>query len=272
MVISVEILEIDRTNLREYGLQFASGESAGIDGVAGVNSNQTLQSLRSLTQADVLLSGVPALYYRLLKSDANTRTLANPHIRVIDSTSVQANFGEEVAIPTQEIVPLTQGANNQQLIRNVAYKKVGVNIDITPRVHANNDVTLAVKVELSSVSGTGFAGYPTFGSRQITTTLRLRDGETNIMAGLIRDNERTVASGIPGFSDLPIIGRLFARNKRETQETDIVLTLTPHIVRVLDLTEEDLRPFRIPRDGSGMLPVELTPIAPPPPRDPVIIK
>jgi len=160
VVISVEILEIDRTNLREYGLQFASGESAGIDGVAGVNSNQTLQSLRSLTQADVLLSGVPALYYRLLKSDANTRTLANPHIRVIDSTSVQANFGEEVAIPTQEIVPLTQGANNQQLIRNVAYKKVGVNIDITPRVHANNDVTLAVKVELSSVSGTGFGRSP----------------------------------------------------------------------------------------------------------------
>jgi len=271
VVISVEILEIDRTSLREYGLQFASGESDGIDGVAGINSNQTLQSLRSLTQADVLLSGVPALYYRLLKSDANTRTLANPHIRVIDSTSVQANFGEEVAIPTQEILPLTQGATNQQVISNVAYKKVGVNIDITPRVHANNDVTLAVKVELSSVSGTGFRGYPSFGSRQISTTLRLRDGETNIMAGLIRDNERTVASGIPGFSDLPVIGRLFARNKRETQETDIVLTLTPHIVRVLDLTEEDLRPFRIPRDGSGSLPVELTPIAPPPPRD-VIIK
>jgi len=272
VVISVEILEIDRTSLREYGLQFASGESAGIDGVAGIGSNQTLQSLRSLTQADVLLSGVPALYYRLLKSDASTRTLANPHIRVIDSTSVQANFGEEVAIPTQEIMPLTQGATNQQVISNVAYKKVGVNIDITPRVHANNDVTLAVKVELSSVSGTGFRGYPSFGSRQITTTLRLRDGETNIMAGLIRDNERTVASGIPGFSDLPIIGRLFARNKRETQETDIVLTLTPHIVRVLDLTEADLRPFRIPRDGSGSLPVELTPIAPPPPRDPIIIK
>ncbi|MDA1306570.1 MAG: hypothetical protein O2917_04845 [Acidobacteria bacterium] len=268
VVISVEILEIDRTNLREYGLQFASPESAGIDGVAGVASNQTLQSLRSLTQAGVLLSGVPTLYYRLLKSDASTRTLANPHIRVIDGTTVQANFGEEVAIPTQEILPLTQGANNQQVIRNVAYKKVGVNIDITPRVHANNEVTLAVKVELSTVSGTGFSGYPSFGSRQITTTLRLRDGETNIMAGLIRDNERTVASGIPGFSDLPVIGRLFARNKRETQETDIVLTLTPHIVRVLDLTEEDLRPFRIPRDGSGIIPVELTPILPAPPRDP----
>jgi len=174
-----------------------------------------------------------------------------------------------VPIPTSRVVPLFQGGADQQVIENVTYENIGVNIDITPRVHANNDVTLQVKVSLSSVSGTGFSGYPTFGNREITTTLRLRDGETNIMAGLIRDNERTVASGIPGFSDLPVIGRLFARNKRETQETDIVLTLTPHIVRVLDLTEEDLRPFRIPRDGSGVLPVELTPIVPPPPRDPV---
>lgn len=267
VIIDVEILEIDRTNLREYGLQFASAGSAGLDGAIGPETNQTLQSLRSLTQADVLISGVPALYYRLLKTDTNTRTLANPHLRTVDSTLATAKFGELVPVPTQEIVPLTQGANNQQVIRNVEYKNVGVNIDITPRVHANNDVTLAVKVSLSSVSGEGFSGYPTFGNREITTTLRLRDGETNIMAGLIRDNERTIASGIPGFSDLPIIGRLFARNKRETQETDIVLTLTPHIVRVLDLTEEDLRPFRIPRDGSGTLPVELTPIVPPPPRD-----
>jgi general secretion pathway protein D len=267
VIINVEILEVDRTNLREYGLQFATAGSPGIDGVAGIGTDQTLRSLRNLTQADVLISGVPALYYRLLKTDTNTRTLANPHLRTVDSTLAQAKFGERVPIPTSRVVPLFQGGADQQVIENVAYENIGVNIDITPRVHANNDVTLQVKVSLSSVSGTGFSGYPTFGNREILTTLRLRDGETNIMAGLIRDNERTVASGIPGFSDLPVIGRLFARNKRETQETDIVLTLTPHIVRVLDLTEEDLRPFRIPRDGSGGLPVELTPLVPPPPRD-----
>jgi len=269
VIINVEILEIDRTNFREYGLQFATPGSAGLDGAVGTDSNQTLQSLRNLTQANILVSGVPALYYRLLKTDTNTRTLATPHLRSVDGIAATAKFGEEVPIPTQQVTPLTGGSSDLQQIVNVTYRDVGVVIDITPRVHANNDVTLAVKIPLSSVSGTGFSGYPTFGNREITTTLRLRDGETNIMAGLIRDNERTVASGIPGFSDLPVIGRFFARNKRETQETDIVLTLTPHIVRVLDLTEEDLRPFRIPRDGSGVLPVELTPIVPPPPRDPV---
>ncbi|HWK12110.1 MAG TPA: hypothetical protein VNR64_18750, partial [Vicinamibacterales bacterium] len=90
---------------------------------------------------------------------------------------------------------------------------------------------------------TGFAGLPTFGNREISTTIRLRDGETNMLAGLIRDDERTVLSGIPGLSDLPLIGHLFASNHREADQTDIILTLTPHIVRVLDLSESDLRPF-----------------------------
>lgn len=270
VIIDVEILEVDRTSLREYGLQIASPDSTGISGAIGTEAQQTLQSLRNLTQADILVSGVPALYYRLLKTDANTRTLANPHLRTVDGSLAYAKFGERVPVPSSQIVPLGQGGNSLQAIQNVNYENIGVNIDITPRFHANNDVTLAVKVSLSSVSGTGFSGYPTFGNREISTTLRLRDGETNIIAGLIRDNERSVADGIPGLSDLPVIGRLFARNKRETQETDIVLTLTPHIVRVLELTEEDLRPFRVRSDGSGALPVELTPIAPPP-RD-VIIK
>ena len=97
----------------------------------------------------------------------------------------------------------------------------------------------------------------------------MRDGETNILAGLIRDDERDTLEGIPGLSDLPVIGRLFARNTRETQETDIIVTLTPRIIRGLDLEERDLRAFRVERDtGSGLdirapLPAPLTNRAPP---------
>jgi general secretion pathway protein D len=83
--------------------------------------------------------------------------------------------------------------------------------------------------------------------------IRLKDGETNMLAGLIRDEERTSLSGIPGLSDLPVIGRLFAYNKKETQETDIILTLTPRIIRVLNLTAEDLQPFRVGRDAGAPL-------------------
>ena len=269
VIVDVEILEVDRTSMREYGLQLASPGSTGIDGSAGVDQPLTLRSLRNLTQSDILMSGVPALYYRLLKTDTNTRTLANPHIRTVDGVLASSKMGQRVAVPTSQIVPLGQGGNSLQSIQNFTYEPIGINIDVTPRFHANNDVTLAVKLTMSNVSGTGFGGYPTFGNREVLTTVRLRDGETNIIAGLIQDTERTVANGIPGFDKIPLLGRLFARNKRESQETDIVLTLTPHIVRVLALNDEDLRPFRIRTDGSGILPVELTPISPP--RD-VIIK
>jgi general secretion pathway protein D len=131
------------------------------------------------------------------------------------------------------------------------YENIGVNIDITPRLHHDDEVSLALKISLSSISGEGFGGLPTFGNREINTTIRLKDGETNMLAGLIRDEERTVLSGVPGLSDLPLIGRLFANERRQTQETDILLTLTPHIVRVLELSESDLRPFKLGRDYGG---------------------
>ena len=113
-------------------------------------------------------------------------------------------------------------------------------------------MSLALEVSVSNISGTGFGDLPTFGNRYINTTIRLKDGETNLLAGLIRDDERTVLEGIPGLSDLPVVGRLFGRHRTETQETDIILTLTPHIVRGLDLDEADLRPFIVERDTSGL--------------------
>ncbi|MBA3885707.1 MAG: hypothetical protein H0X67_08235, partial [Acidobacteria bacterium] len=268
VVIDVELLEVDRTRLREYGLQIASPGSPGIAGAADVNrDNLTLQSLRSLTQSDVFMTGVPGIYYRLLKNDENTRTLANPQLRTSEGLTAQARFGERVPVPVTTFAPIATGGVNQQPITSFNYETIGVNIDITPRTHHDDEVSLSLTISLSSISGTGFGGLPTFGNREITTTIRLKDGETNMLAGLIRDDERTVMSGIPGLSDLPLVGRLFGNNRREAQQTDIVLTLTPHIVRVLDLSEDDLRPFRLEADtgtrGFGAMPtIEL------PPRDP----
>ena len=124
-------------------------------------------------------------------------------------------------------------------------------------------MSLALKVVVTSQLGTGFGGLPTFGNREITTSIRLRDGETNLLAGLIRDDERMLMEGIPGLSDVPVVGRLFARNRKETNQTDVVLTLTPHIIRVLDLSEDDLRPFRVSSDGNAPL-IDLPVIQTPP--------
>lgn len=255
VVIDVELLEVDRTRLNEMGLQVASPGSAGVNGVVSVNplgtTPQTLEGLRSLTRSDVFLSNLPNLYYRLLKTDTSTRTLANPQLRTAEGLPAQARFGERVPIPVTTFAPIATGGVNQQPITSFNYENIGVNIDITPRIHHNDDVSLNLKIEISNISGTGFGDLPTFGNRAISTTIRLRDGETNMLAGLIRDDERKSLQGVPGLSDLPLIGRLFAYNRTETQQTDIILVITPHIVRVLDLTEHDLRPFRVGREAAG---------------------
>ncbi len=251
VVIDVELLEVDRTRLRDYGMQIASPTEAptGLDGQVSVGGDSlTLRDLRNLTTSDVFLTNLPGLFYRLLKSDTNTRTLANPQLRTTEGISAQARFGERVPVPVTTFAPIAAGGVQTQPITSFNYENIGVNIDITPRTHHDDDVSLAVKIEVSSISGSGFGGLPTFGNRSITTVIRLRDGETNMLAGLIRDEERKVLSGIPGLSDIPILGRLFAFNRTQTQETDIILTLTPHIVRVLDLTEADVRAFRVGRD------------------------
>ncbi len=182
--------------------------------------------------------------------------------------AAQARFGERVPVPVTTFSPIATGGVAQQPITSFNYENIGVNIDITPRTHHDDEVSLALKIEVSSISGTGFGGLPTFGNRTISTVIRLRDGETNLLAGLIRDDERQVLEGIPGLSDLPIVGKLFAHTRKETQETDIVLTLTPRIIRVLDLGEDDLRPFRVGRAGEAPLlelPIITEPLPPPVP-------
>ena len=255
VVIDVDVLEVDRGRLKEYGLQIASPGSPGINGAVGINRDTlTLRDLQTLTSADVFLTAFPTLFYRLLKTDSSARMLANPQLRAQEGTAAQARFGERVPVPNTTFAPIAQGGVNQQPITSYTYENIGVNIDITPRTHHNDDVSLTLKVEVSAISGTGYGGLPTFGSRSVNTIIRLRDGETSVLAGLIKDEERNSLEGIPGLSDIPGIGRFFAHNKTERTETDIIITLTPHIVRVLDLTETDLRPFMVGRDsGAPML-------------------
>ena len=266
VVIDVELLEVDRTELLDYGLQFASTDSDGISGQLYVNDGLTLSDLTNLTQSSIFVAKVPGLFYRLLKNDTNTRTLANPHLRTSDGVAAQARFGERVPVPVTTFAPIATGGVAQQPITSFNYENIGVNIDITPRTHHNDDVSLALQIEISNISGKGFGGLPTFGNRSIDTTIRLHDGETNMLAGLIRDDEREVLSGIPGLSALPILGRLFARNRREAQQTDIVLMLTPRIIRVLELTATDLEPFQVDAETANA-PVLSFPSVQLPPRD-----
>lgn len=263
VVIDVELLEVDRQRLRTYGLQFASVTSEGVASTAGVEGflstdppgGLSIDELGGLGVADVVVANLPGLFYRLLKRDQHTNTLANPHLRTSAGETATAQFGDEVPIPVTTFTPFAAGGLQQQPVTSFQYRNVGVNIEITPYIHHEDEVSLELLIEVITVSGVGYNDIPTFGERSITTTIRLRNGETNILAGLIRDDEREVLEGVPGLSDLPFIGRLFSRNRVETQETDIIVTLTPRIVRGLDLEEADLRAFRFDGDAGAPLDV-----------------
>src|SRR5580765_4957989 len=234
VIIDVELIEVDRTKLAEYGLQLASPGSPGINGSIAIDAPAagiTLSALRNLTSSDILLANLPSLYYRLLKSDTNTRTLANPQLRTTDGSEAIARFGEQVPVPVTTFAPIATGGVSQQPITSFNYQNIGFNSDITPRTHHDDDVSLQLKIAVTNISGTGFGGLPTFGNREITTIIRLRDGETNMLAGLIRDEERHSLDGLPGLSDLPLVGHLFGHTTKSITQTDIILTLTPHIIR-----------------------------------------
>jgi general secretion pathway protein D len=269
VIVDVELMEVDRTRLLEYGLQIASPGSPGLNGsitiATDANQTLTLEALTHLSQSSILFANLPGLYYRLLKSDTNTRILANPQLRSSEGLMASARFGDRVPVPVTTFSPIATGGSPQQPITSFNYENVGVNIDITPRTHHDSDVTLQLSIAVSSISGTGFGGLPTFGNREIKNQIRLRDGETSMLAGLIRDDERKSLDGIPGLSDLPLVGKMFGHSVKNSTQTDIVLTLTPHIVRVLDLNEADLRPFRVSRDSLSPASADLPNFLLPPP-------
>ena len=278
---------MNRGHLKEYGIQITSG-LPGYEGVAGgifpdPRKTFTLDD-NPYAAENLVVTNLPGVIYRLLQSDTSTRILANPQLRTTEGQTAQARFGDQVPVPVTTFAPIAQGGINQQAITSFEYKNVGVNIDLTPRVHHDGEVTLQLKVDISQVGPPGYQGLPTFNSRIVTSVIRLKDGETNVLAGLIRDSERHSLTGLPGLAALPFVGRLFARNQDEIAQTDIIMTLTPHVVRRPILTEEDLRSFQLggevspllfevpstPTPPALQLPREprIEPIKPPPPKEP----
>jgi general secretion pathway protein D len=238
VVVDVEILEVDRSKLEEYGLQIASntssGQAAGPNGTISVqNDPSSVAALQALGAANVIVSGIPALYYRLLKTDVNTRTLANPHMRMTDGVQGIAEFGTSVPVPTTTFAPVQQGGLTEQAVTSFTYKNVGVSLTMTPRTHPNDDVSLVLDLVLNDLAGSGFQGLPEFTNRHVSTTIRLKDGETNILAGLIRNDETLERDGMPGLSSIPGLRDIFSKTHKQRDETDVVLMLTPHIIHGL---------------------------------------
>ena len=284
VVVEVEILEVNRQKLLDYGIEINSVNGAGLaatvtSGVSGgafpdVSKAITLEGSDPYKKSNIIVSGLPGVIYRLLRTDGTSRLLANPQLRVTEGQTATARFGDQVPVPVTTFSAIATGGVAQQPITSFEYKNVGVNIDITPRVHHDGDVTLQLKLEISSLGAPGYNDLPTFSNRTVTSVLRLRDGETSILAGLITDREQTSLSGVPGLADIPLLGRIFGRTQRDMKETDIIMTLSPRIIFKPEFSETDLKSFSVGSESSPLL-FEVPPATQPapviPPQAPVLL-
>ena len=259
LIVDIELLEINRTLLQNLGIDlFGPGGGSGksLNLTYGGGTSVPLNNLDLLKQAgSYLLGPIPGVVVNFLKTDADAQVIAKPQLRVSEGEKATVRIGDRIPIPTTTFNAASTGVGTVGVpITSFTYQNVGINIDVEPRVHHNKEITLKLKVEVSSLAGQISAGggltQPIIGTREIDTTIRLKDQETNLLAGLIREEERKSMSGVPGLSDVPVLKRIFGNTETNVQQTDIVLTLTPHIIRIPDVTEEDLLPLWIGTEGN----------------------
>jgi type II secretory pathway component GspD/PulD (secretin) len=290
IVFDIEILEVDRNRVKNYGLNLSeyavgtifspevspsstttptpptngtpgtpttpttpgttttnTGRSTNPSGVTSPPPFNLNTISQGVTTADFYLA-VPTAVVRFLESDTNTKIVAKPQIRGTEGSKLTLNLGSEVPVITTSYTPIATGGVGVNPLNSVQYRPVGINVEILPRFSLDGDILIEMSMESSTLGANvsiGGTDYPTFGSRRVTTRLRLRDGEPNLLAGLLREDERRSMTGFPGAIRVPILQQLFSNNDRQIQQTDIVMLLTPHILRTPGITADDLQPVHI---------------------------
>jgi general secretion pathway protein D len=248
VMLDVEILEVTRSRLQDLGIQYPNQLSvlnvvpntsvvAGAVG-APVSTTTTVQSTLPLTLNQILFNNLknssnisvsPTPTVNLRKDVSDVNLLANPRIRVMSGEKAKIHVGDKVPVITSNTT------STGVVSESVSYLDVGLKLDVEPQVGLDGDVKIKIGMEVSNIvnqvkSSTGTLTYQ-LGSRNANTVLRLKDGETQVLAGLISDADRAGASKVPGLGDLPILGRLFSSNSKQLDKTEIILTITPHILR-----------------------------------------
>jgi general secretion pathway protein D len=252
VILDVEILEISRTNSLSYGWNFQPGLSASAtvqESSTSSTSAIALSELRNLSSKNIFVS-LPSLVVNLIKQDSDAQTLANPRVRVLNNKQAKFHIGDKIPVQTSTIASTVAG----QVTSNFEYKDVGIKLNIEPTVHLNNTVTLKLGMEVSTLGdqvdlGGGQKPFR-FGTRNTDTFINLRDGETVIIGGLIKDEERKSRSKIPFLGDLPLLGKLFSAADDGTIKTDILMSITPNIVRNMELPDKDTQYFWSGTEGD----------------------
>jgi len=261
VVVEVQILEVDRNNLKKWGIALSNYSASATLSPTGSSTevqNGLLTTraylLSSLNLADWIVSIPSSVLVQFLQNESTVRILAAPRLRAAEGKKAELKIGTEVPIPqTSYTVGLSGGATGGYLpATSFTYKNVGVNLSFTPRVAATGDVTLEMAAEFSLLGDDRNVGsesnkilVPTFLTRNVTGVLRLRDGETGLIGGLVQGREASSFAGAIGMNDIPILGKLFGTRTHGNDETEVLMSITPRVVRAPKVTDEDLLALRV---------------------------
>jgi len=263
VVIDVELLQINEQKAQTLGTQFVPRAiSATVPAPGGTTNLGAALGTGQFTWDQLKQIGInsfgfniPNIVLTFIKDNTDAELLAKPQLRIAEGQKAQLLIGDKVPIPVTSFNTSTVNGSNVVPITSFQYQDIGIKIEVEPRVHHNKEITLKLMTEVSNLNGAvpggnGGQAQPIIGTRTISSNIRLRDGETNLLAGLYRSDKQNQKSTIPFIGDIPIIGRIFSNVDTKTQTTDLVLTLTPHIIRIPDITEEDLAPVYVGTDAN----------------------
>jgi len=265
VIVQVMILEARTDNLRNLGIVPGQSASVAINPsytsssssssttsttTTTTNNGLTLNQLRHLNQSDLVLT-LPSATANFLMTDSATKILQNPELRGVDGQSAKLKIGDRVPVATGSFqagvgVGSTSSAGfvNPLVNTQFQYIDVGVNVDVTPHVHPNRDISMKVSIEVSSVTGTSTIGgisQPIISQRKVEHEIRLKEGEVSILGGLIQRTDTRTLNGWPGLANVPVMRYLFSGDNTEIQEDEVLIVLTPHIVRMPDWSKANLR-------------------------------
>jgi general secretion pathway protein D len=262
VVVDVELLQINTTKTQDLGVLLSAYQSsATLVAPGGTNDfgakipdgTFTWDQLKDISIRSFGFT-LPSITYSFIKNNTDAELLAKPQMRISEGQKAQLVIGDRVPIPTTTFNTGTTIGGNIVPVTSFQYQDVGIKIEVEPRVHHNKEVTLKLTIEVSNLNGfvevTSGQKQPIIGTRTIASSIRLKDGETNLLAGLFRTDKSNTTNAVPFLGDIPILGRLFSKKASTNASTDLVLTLTPHIIRIPDVTAQDLEPFYVGTDSN----------------------
>jgi len=247
VVIDIAVMEVNRDRLNTWGTVVPTSTAVTPvtkGSTSGSGSSTPVVTFGALNGISFAVP-IPGAQFTLLMSDSNAKVLQRPQLRALDNEKATLKIGDRIPIATGSFSAGIGGGGISPLVNTqFQYIDVGVNIDITPHIHSDREVTLKMGLEVSSLAGQqnlGGISQPKIGQRRIEHETRLQDGEVNLIAGILQDSETKSLSGYPWLTKIPILKYLFGQETKERTESEIVFAITPHIVRAEEITEENLR-------------------------------